>query len=112
VNLFKFLDWVLSLPKGLEDEFWTELKAYEKERNMPYITSVERIGYERGRKEGRVEDRRSIISRQLEQKIGQIPETLSNRISTLSLDQLDVLLIDFLNFNSIDDLSTWLDSNT
>jgi predicted transposase YdaD len=105
------LDWVLSLPKGLDDEFWTELKAYEKERNTPYITSVERIGYERGRKEGRVEERQLIISRLLEQKIGQIPEAMSDFISTLSLDQLDMLLLDLLNFNSIDDLSYWLEAN-
>jgi Domain of unknown function (DUF4351) len=112
VNLFKFLDWVLSLPKNLEDEFWTELKAYEEERKMPYITSVERIGYERGRKEGRGEERRSVVARLLEQKIGQVPTVLSDRVSNLSLDQLDVLMLDLLNFNSIDDLSHWLEANT
>ena len=27
---------------------WEQLKAYEEERQMPYITSVEQIGYDRG----------------------------------------------------------------
>jgi Domain of unknown function (DUF4351) len=70
---------------------------------MPYITSVERIGYERGQ--------RSLASILLEQKIDQIPVILGDRISTLSLDQLDVLAIALLNFHSIDDLSNWLEAN-
>ena len=27
---------------------WEQLKAYEEECQMPYITSVEQIGYDRG----------------------------------------------------------------
>ena len=30
---------------------WEQLKAYEEERQMPYITSVEQIGYDRGNDE-------------------------------------------------------------
>jgi hypothetical protein len=50
VNLFNFIDWLLSLPQPLEAEFWQALKTYEEERQVPYITSVERIGYDRGKK--------------------------------------------------------------
>ena len=56
LNLFKFFDWILNLPKPLETEFWQELQAYEEDRKMPYITSVERIGYDRGK----LEERQSI----------------------------------------------------
>jgi hypothetical protein len=48
LNLFKFIDWVMILPGGLEPVFWQELEAYEEERQMPYVTSVERIGMEKG----------------------------------------------------------------
>jgi hypothetical protein len=47
LNLFKFLDWAMILPEGLKRAFWEELKAYEEERQMPYITSVEEIGMEK-----------------------------------------------------------------
>jgi hypothetical protein len=107
VNLFNFMDWVLGLPRNLEEEFWAELKAYEEERKMPYITSVERIGYERGRVEGQ----QSLVSLQVQQKIGQIPTLLNDRISALSPDQLEALAIALLNFNSIDDLNHWLEAN-
>ena len=34
---------VLSFPKQLEKEFWQELKTYEEERKVPYITSTMRL---------------------------------------------------------------------
>jgi len=51
LNLFTFVDWVMILPEAAKAEFWQELKVYEEERKMPYITSVEQIGYDRGVKE-------------------------------------------------------------
>jgi predicted transposase YdaD len=42
---------VLTLPEALEEIFVEELKAYEKEKNMPYITNAERIGRKKGRQE-------------------------------------------------------------
>ena len=42
INLFHFIDWVMSLPAELEQEFWQEIQLMEEERRMPYITSVER----------------------------------------------------------------------
>ena len=48
MGLFTFVDWVMLLPEATKLEFWQELKVYEEERKMPYITSVEQIGYDRG----------------------------------------------------------------
>ena len=48
MGLFTFVDWVMLLPEATKVEFWQELKNYEEERKMPYITSVEQIGYDRG----------------------------------------------------------------
>ena len=36
------------LPEATKAEFWQDLKVYEEERKMPYITSLEQIGYDRG----------------------------------------------------------------
>jgi predicted transposase/invertase (TIGR01784 family) len=55
INLYRFIDWVLTLPEALEEIFVEELKAYEKEKNMPYITNAERIGRKKGKQEGRQE---------------------------------------------------------
>jgi len=58
INLYRFIDWVLTLPEALEEIFLEELKAYEKEKNMPYITSAERIGRKKGKQEGKMEGRK------------------------------------------------------
>ncbi|HEY9851420.1 MAG TPA: hypothetical protein V6D28_18260 [Leptolyngbyaceae cyanobacterium] len=52
INLFQFVDWIMSLPQILEQEFWQEVIQLEEERRMPYITSVERIGIQKGIEQG------------------------------------------------------------
>jgi hypothetical protein len=100
LNLFKAIDWIMILPEGLERAFWEELKSYEEELKMPYITSVEEIGYERGQQ--------SLFSRQLEQRLGQVPQLLLNRIARLSPERFEALAFAYVQFESIDDLKAWL----
>ena len=52
ISLFRFIDWIMELPEPMDSIFWQELEAAEKEEKMPYITSVERLGYKRGIEEG------------------------------------------------------------
>jgi predicted transposase YdaD len=53
-RLFRLIDWLLELPPGLDQQFWQEIQRYEEEKRMPYMTSVERIGFEKGLQEGRI----------------------------------------------------------
>ncbi len=50
--LFHFIDWLLRLPDGLENRLWDEIKKYEQEDKMPYISSVEKIGMRKGEQIG------------------------------------------------------------
>lgn len=52
INLFRFIDWVMQLPEGLDEVFWQKVTEIEEADNMPYITSVERIGIQKGLKQG------------------------------------------------------------
>jgi hypothetical protein len=45
----------MRLPTDLEYQFKEQLDQYEQERQMPYITSIERMGIEKGREEERKE---------------------------------------------------------
>jgi predicted transposase YdaD len=100
---------------------------------MPYITSVERIGYDRGRQEGRKEGRqegrkegrqegqisghRSLVLRQLYRRLGMTAASATSadwqgaydRIHALSLEQLEALGEALLDFSTIADLTHWLD---
>jgi predicted transposase YdaD len=58
LKLYSFIDWLLTLPEELEKVFLEDLKVYEKEKKMRYITSAERLGRKEGRQEGRQEGRK------------------------------------------------------
>ncbi len=55
INIFRFIDWVMKLPEEAEQIFWEEFQSFEEEKDMPYVTSVERIGFKRGFEEGILE---------------------------------------------------------
>ena len=71
---------------------------------MPYITSVEEIGYDRGLEQGE----RSLVLRQLGHKFGELPNSTSDRIKALSIPKIESLSKALLDFSSIDDLTIWL----
>ena len=136
LNLFTFVDWIMILPKATKVEFWQELKIYEEERKMRYITSVEQIGYDRGQvvgydlgveaeaqrsrelilevqrssQERLLEAQRSLLIRQLTRKVGPIPVNTIDRINNLSIEQLESLGEELLDFDAIDDLTSWLET--
>lgn len=110
-NLYRFIDWVMILPKALEAEFWQEFKEYEQERTMSYITTGERIGYERGKEEGKQEQGQALVLRQLQRRVGELPPQVRGRIQTLSLEQLESLGEALLDFTALEDLLNWLAAN-
>ncbi len=118
-NLYRFIDWVMILPKALEEEFWQEFQQFEQERTMRYITTGERIEYRRGKEEGRLEGKEegrqeqglTLIIRQLQRRVGELPESVKSRIQSLSLTQLESLGEALLDFTAIEDLLNWLQAN-
>jgi len=52
INLFRFIDWIMALPKPLELEYTKIIEQLEEEKQMAYITSVERIGMQKGWQQG------------------------------------------------------------
>ncbi|HEX5271097.1 MAG TPA: hypothetical protein VFW33_11440, partial [Gemmataceae bacterium] len=49
-ELLRLIDWMMELPPALANLFDQEMARLEEERRMPYITSFERHGMEKGRK--------------------------------------------------------------
>jgi hypothetical protein len=48
LDLFWFMDWVLTLPEPLEQQFELVYQQYEEANKMEYVTSVERRGIQKG----------------------------------------------------------------
>jgi ABC-type uncharacterized transport system ATPase component len=64
-----------------------------------------------GEETGVEKERRSLVSLQLAQKMGELSDRLNDRVNSLSPEQSKALAIALLRFESIDDLTTWLDNS-
>ena len=107
LGLFRLLDWVLALPKPLEYTFKQDLARFEKEHSMPYITSIERIGREEGRKEEHEQCcqtlRKLILNRHL-QRWGDLEAAAQGRLQKIGdLSRLGELLAELMTASTAED---------
>ncbi|MEA5619015.1 transposase [Cronbergia sp. UHCC 0137] len=80
-QLFRFIEWIMTLPETLQFQFKTELNRYEEENRMPFLTSFEidgmlKMGHEN-------------VIQILETRFGNLSDNLKNQIN--SLKDLDFL---------------------
>jgi hypothetical protein len=80
LNLFRFLDWMMELPDGLKQAFRAELEQYEQERQMPYVTSIEKLAKQ--------EERQALALRMLQE--GATLDFVA-KVTGFSLEQLQQL---------------------
>ncbi|PXF57345.1 MAG: hypothetical protein C4B58_10140 [Deltaproteobacteria bacterium] len=77
----------MSLPEDLDDLFWQEVRQYEEEKNMPYVTSVERIGIKKGIQQGiqqgMLEEARDMLLELLEERFGVLSSSTVTQIKAI-----------------------------
>ena len=100
VLLFEFIDWVMSLPKILEDSLWLEIQEMERETKMEYISSVQRIGHEQGWQEGAS----TVLERQLSKKCKINRDAISPIFEGLTANQIEELAEFFVDAQSLDEI--------
>jgi predicted transposase YdaD len=71
----------------------------------------EKRGEEKGEKKGEQKEAVRFLSRQLNRKFGKMESPIIERMRLLSTEQLELLGEDFLDFNDVSDLVSWLDRN-
>ncbi|GAA5235411.1 hypothetical protein GCM10025795_36760 [Verticiella sediminum] len=107
-RLFTFIDGVLTLPRVQARRFNETVDAIEKEYDVAYVTSVERIGIEKGLEQGRGEGRheglRQALSSLLERRFGPLPPAARERVQTASADTLQIWLLRVLDAARLDDV--------
>ena len=96
IALFKFIDWVIRLSATEEIRLWDELQTLEEVNRMPYVTSVERIGMERGLQQGlqqgAQQGAQQTLLEILDERFGELPDTVSAAIHQIQdLAQLRLL---------------------
>lgn len=106
IKLLRFIAWLVSLPKDLEKEFQIELRQLKGEEKMKIVTNYEIVLQEIAQQEAKLES----LTRLIEAKFGLIAESLKARLKPLDAAQLDNLMVSLLKFNSLDEVTAWLDN--
>lgn len=112
INLLAFIDWMLTLPSELEQEFQYELERLEVERKMRYVTSFERLGIEKGMEEGIEQSKNQLrrglikgISWGLKLKFGESGQSLLPEIESIEdVEKLSAILEAIETVDSVDEL--------
>ncbi len=94
LNLFQFIDWMMSLPLELEREFWQEFSNFEESRRMRYITSVERIGIQKGIEQTQNQMRQEIeqVRQESQNQMRQVLLESQNQMRQVLLENLELSL--------------------
>jgi hypothetical protein len=101
LDLFAVLDWMMRLPEALEQKLWQDIGEIEGEKQMRYITSVERIGMKRGwiegnqiglaegKLEGKLEGETKLLVRLLTKRFGPLSAATQAQLDNATTDQLE-----------------------
>ena len=118
LDLLRFLDWVLTLPEALEQQFQVALAQVEAETHMPYITSIERMGIEKGIQQGRQEGRQQglqegfqqgevfVLTHLLTRRFGPLPGWATERLAQASREELEQWTERVLEAQRLEDIFT------
>jgi hypothetical protein len=82
-ELFRFIDWIMVLPKELALSFKTEVRSYEEANRMRYVTSIERLAKQEGVEEGILQNARESIIAVLETRFGEVPSSIAEVVNII-----------------------------
>ncbi len=90
--LYKFIDWLVSLPEELTEKFHEEIKKIEEVKKVSYITTAERIGmkkgFEQGLQQGLVMEAREMVIELLEERFGLVKKSIIEKIKSIESREL------------------------
>ncbi len=115
-ELFRMIDWLITLPKELEEKLEQEVYEYEERQPMELLSRLELRAIERGEQKGRQEGRQEgeqkgmgqIVMRQLTRLFGPLDTRTQARLKKISLQQMEDLGAALLDFTTVKDLKSWL----
>jgi hypothetical protein len=87
--LLKVLDWMLHLPEELDKQLWQDIQETEGEAAMAYVTSIERIGIEKGVQQGLQQGESRLLRKQLERRFGVLPQWASDKLNSAAEQDLE-----------------------
>ena len=83
LELFRLIDWMMTLPDRIESEFRQEIRRFEEENQMPYVTSIERLARQEGISEGVLQKGREDVIDVLQIRFENVPSDLVEVINQI-----------------------------
>lgn len=112
----------MTLPQEMEEDFLHKLYEYQEEKKMPFLAPFEQLaiekglkqglkrGIEIGREEGSVKETQAMIMETLNERLGQLPTTLTEAIQrNIDLTQLRILRKQAIRVDSLDEMAQIMD---
>jgi hypothetical protein len=101
IQLFRFIDWMMTLPKELEKIYHTEIEAIEERKPMSYITTFEMRGM--------LKVRREDVINVLKVRFQEVPLELIEAINNIQdLSLLEELVKQAITANSLQEFQNLL----
>jgi hypothetical protein len=88
IYLYRFIDWVLTLPEPLELQYTDTIHRIEERMKMPYVSFAERLGEARGEARGQLIGAAMVVRDQLEDRFGPLPPAVLTRLEEANAEQL------------------------
>ena len=103
---------MMQVPKDLQNQLWQDIEQLERNRTMPYITSVERIGIEKGMQQGMQQGIRqgirqgesALLERQLTRRFGAPSAETLARLQVATVEQLEQWAENILDATTLEDV--------
>ena len=83
LELFRLIDWMMTLPDMSESEFKQEIRRFEEDLQMPYVTSFERLARQEGLDEGILQKGREDVIDVLTIRFSDVPPSLVEAINQI-----------------------------
>jgi hypothetical protein len=112
-QLFRLIDWLMTLPADLEELFLADIHQFEEENKVEWLSSIERRGYKKGMDEGEEKGKREGllegVSFLLDSKFGAAGIRLSKKVRALKdLEELREFARFLKSAESIDEVREYL----
>lgn len=109
-----FIDTYLELNREEQAEFVEALQEepqHRREKVMHIAGNWMKEGLQQGLQQGRREGEANLVLRQLERRVGPVPQTLHKRVAKLPVEKIEALGESLLDFEHLRDLRAWLKEN-
>ncbi len=108
VNLFKFIDKMMTLPPELQRNFKTKINQYEEERQMPFLSTLEEMAMETTAKST---TRKNLINL-LQKRFGELPESLIETLDKIDdISVLERLHLETISVSSVEEFEGLVQEN-